>query len=857
MTDQATQNIPVTYIRTKPHIKDAKVLEKREKFGFLSPADIDKIPIPTLRDVRGATIPDWIHFPKGWTVTPDIDHWTEFEPFETEWGLIKDPRLIYDPDEKNEVRAIDNDLHSWCFYNPKVKKEDDWNKEAEPVKPPYERIEGDWVNVLTLKNLQDKRLTKPGTIISFPYNLPLREWNQTYQTANTFQKLLEQSCIYYASKYDFLWRKAIMDEEAETFFAYEMEALQRAYQPIVEEATITNGEISELVVRFDDKATSQVKKKMDRIADYVISSGINDPRPQKSVTPKTKPLYNWPEAIYFTIQNRIHTEEAFKLMARYLKHLYERDEDPSNPWAIRMKAQGPKVFTFRPPNQAEDDEEIRNWKQGKENPKARDWKEMKEDLRRRAKEGEFSRPLMITQVPYQEREPTSCQRRNRPPPQERERVPVDPIDPGQTLSEHSIGHKGRRAPPPSIRAEEDPSDSSSSSSDDEGGFRGPPGFGGRRREENRRRPPGRTGGRGITPLQHNEWLFPPPPPPPRHGRERLHDPVIDENFKIDNLPKFDGSDGKLVSYIFDANEIAEQGHAVWQRLGRTLPMKFEKKAQNWWRAKDPAERREIGESWDTLRLAICEHWMTQIWRANEKIRCNKIKFQSEGHSKEGPMAYFYRKLQAIRVSYYDMGEFDIVREILEGAPESWQKYFTIQINTLQELGDQVQQNKHLFKQESDVHKNVEILMEEFNRRKTPRNGNNWSNQATTNTAKPFVKAKAHVADSKPKGFHPSFEQREKFPRRDDVVSRGKTPEQKNARPCIHCDSPKHWDKDCPYSRNKKVARVHFVGANEDVIQAMDEYYEAQLTSGGEEDTLINGNEDKESSEDSGNEESSD
>jgi hypothetical protein len=75
--------------------------------------------------------------------------------------------------------------------------------------------------------------------------------------------------------------------------------------------------------------------------------------------------------------------------------------------------------------------------------------------------------------------------------------------------------------------------------------------------------------------------------------------------------------------------------------------------------------------------------MTPHWRAQEKIRCNQITFQSQG--KESPMGYYYRKLRAIRVSYSGWDEYEIVINILHDAPEGWQKYFPTQPETLMDL----------------------------------------------------------------------------------------------------------------------------------------------------------------------------
>ena len=43
----------------------------------------------------------------------------------------------------------------------------------------------------------------------------------------------------------------------------------------------------------------------------------------------------------------------------------------------------------------------------------------------------------------------------------------------------------------------------------------------------------------------------------------------------------------------------------------------------------------------------------------------------------------------------------------------------------------------------------------------------------------------------------------KHPPANNVVSKGKTPEQARGRPCRHCGSKNHWDYDCPFSEYQK------------------------------------------------------
>jgi hypothetical protein len=246
--------------------------------------------------------------------------------------------------------------------------------------------------------------------------------------------------------------------------------------------------------------------------------------------------------------------------------------------------------------------------------------------------------------------------------------------------------------------------------------------------------------------------------------------------------------------------------------------------------------------------------MTHKWHTKQKIATKKISFQDEGHAREGPMAYYYRKLRAIRVSFPEWVEADIVAEILEGAPQEWQNHFRIRPDTLLDLCNNIQAYKHLFKKEADLRSNVDKLLEEVNRLKTKKTETH-STKANAGTTKPFFRAKVHAADLKPQiGYHPSLATFP-FKKRDDVVTtKGQTPAEKGARPCRHCGSGRHWDNECPHAKQAKAVHVHFSTAEADLLQALDEYEDARHAEQvSEEEVIAN-----ESSElESGNEESSD
>ena len=97
------------------------------------------------------------------------------------------------------------------------------------------------------------------------------------------------------------------------------------------------------------------------------------------------------------------------------------------------------------------------------------------------------------------------------------------------------------------------------------------------------------------------------------------------------------------------------------------------------------------------------------------------------------------------------------------------------------------------------------------------------------TSSPKKDAHAHLI-----GFHKDIG-KPMYPRDDTVVARGKTPEEKGARPCRHCGSPKHWDNECKHARKgAKRVKAHFAAPSGEYLAAMAAYEDAYLEESEEE-----------------------
>jgi hypothetical protein len=191
------------------------------------------------------------------------------------------------------------------------------------------------------------------------------------------------------------------------------------------------------------------------------------------------------------------------------------------------------------------------------------------------------------------------------------------------------------------------------------------------------------------------------------------------------------------------------------------------------------------------------------------------------------------------VSFPNLDELDMVHEILDSAPDAWQKYFPGRVTRLENLHSLIQSFQHQFEKELETTEQIDYLMDQVKKMQGRKEGNghehSWSTKANIRTLKPAYKAQANAVDSKkPIGYHPKLSEFP-FAKRDDIVTKkGKTPEERGAQPCRNCRSGKHWDNECPYCSQKQSAQVHFVGVDADYLQALEDHENAQISLGGEE-----------------------
>ncbi|KIO18011.1 hypothetical protein M407DRAFT_84399, partial [Tulasnella calospora MUT 4182] len=133
--------------------------------------------------------------------------------------------------------------------------------------------------------------------------------------------------------------------------------------------------------------------------------------------------------------------------------------------------------------------------------------------------------------------------------------------------------------------------------------------------------------------------------------------------------------------------------------------------------------------------------------------------------REKPSEYYIRKLKLLHTAE-SYTETELILAIMEGAPKYW--HLVIDTSTLLHTVDL--QDKIIYHEDA--------LM--------------YGPGSSSDGFERLEKSHAHLV-----GFHKDLG-KPLFPRDDKTLAKGKSPEEKGARPCQHCGSSKHWDNECRY-----------------------------------------------------------
>ncbi|TFK33910.1 hypothetical protein BDQ12DRAFT_765496 [Crucibulum laeve] len=288
-------------------------------------------------------------------------------------------------------------------------------------------------------------------------------------------------------------------------------------------------------------------------------------------------------------------------------------------------------------------------------------------------------------------------------------------------------------------------------------------------------------------------------------------PQFDSKLKVDIIPTWDGTADDLGRWISKINRLSERSEMVFKQLGSLVPTRLTGSAETWYYSQGPEIRYEIEQNWDTLREAIGAYYMNRSFMDKQKSRANKAHYRERGHTNETPSEYYIRKNDLLEF-VYDYMDVEMINEIMNGAPSYWASILTPHLHlTLRDF-------QLAIKYHEDNLMRLDPYRTQFN---APKYDSSLPSRENPNSRNPFNQyrnAKTNLVGWSKSTSTPQF------PKDDTNISPRGTPEEKGARPCRHCGSSKHWDRDCKYARKgERNARVNAVLSTAEDHEALDEY----------------------------------
>ena len=222
---------------------------------------------------------------------------------------------------------------------------------------------------------------------------------------------------------------------------------------------------------------------------------------------------------------------------------------------------------------------------------------------------------------------------------------------------------------------------------------------------------------------------------------------------------------------------------IFKQLGMLVPTRLTGSAETWYYSQSTETGERLEVDWGTLRAAIGEYFMNRTFLDKQKARANKASYCDIGNGRELPSEYVIHKLELLQF-IYNYTDNELINEIMEGAPSYWTPIVT----------PHLYQSLEQFQLAVKFHE--DSLMRASNDILSPTRNLYYAKD--TQPKSPFNPFRNQRANTNLVGWTQAAS-KPSFPKDDLNVSPRGTPEEKGARPCRHCGSGKHWDRDCKYT----------------------------------------------------------
>src|ERR1700761_2579278 len=324
---------------------------------------------------------------------------------------------------------------------------------------------------------------------------------------------------------------------------------------------------------------------------------------------------------------------------------------------------------------------------------------------------------------------------------------------------------------------------------------------------------------GSSPSGRNTWLS-----------RQAH---FDLKLKQEMIPDWDGNEDTLLHWIHKVNSLASRSPVVAEQLGNIIPFKLKGEADNYWCSLPKAIQERAIRSWYDMRNLLSDYFMGPSWQIWQRSICRNMRWRQSGHYNESPSEYFIRK-KVLLDHLWNMGDDEIMNEVLNGAPSGWRIVLTPHLLNLQDFQKAIKAHEEILCSYSPVRSLVDQHAISKAQYFKDMEGNHpmssrspESNRSTGNRSRSRAQLSRNSAETSSShaflGYSENLPQ-PKYPKDDSNVSLYNTPESKGARDCRYCGSSKHWDKECKYAR--KEAKVNFITQVPEDVKAEEEYRQA-------------------------------
>ena len=164
-----------------------------------------------------------------------------------------------------------------------------------------------------------------------------------------------------------------------------------------------------------------------------------------------------------------------------------------------------------------------------------------------------------------------------------------------------------------------------------------------------------------------------------------YEPKFKLEFRLNDLPEYDGSDNAYVAWTEELDRYAAGGALMRKQLPFAAVMRFTKQADVWWRSLPNTTKSQASQSWDDLKYTIRTRLLGTRWYDKQVTNYDEMRFRNCGHERKTPVEWLTRKVRARRVLHpppdpsnpaFDSLE---VGTIMEHAPPSWRAYVDVDL----------------------------------------------------------------------------------------------------------------------------------------------------------------------------------